>query len=48
MITKKCVKVLAFFFFQLLADNLPGSQFVQEVLKLLNKRSSDWLALIHN
>ena len=46
MITKKSVKVLAFLF-QLLADNLPGSQFVQEVLKLLNRRSSDWLALVH-
>ena len=44
---KSLIKVLVFLF-QLLADNLPGSQFVQEVLKLLNKRSSDWLALIRN
>ena len=28
--------------FQVLADNLPGQQFVEEMLKLLNKKSSEW------
>ena len=28
--------------FQVLADNLPGQQFVEEMFKLLNKKSSDW------
>ena len=32
--------------FQVLADNLPSHQFVEEMLKLLNRKSPEWLVRI--